>query len=127
MSKMGFKLSSLTLSNSFGSFEYTYNATCDRMIEHRSDQLTTGDALALANNVPSAAILYLNDVMAYRIEPGSYCAPLPCEVAVIDGQEATSANNFVDRFDNITLTQFWAWNLYMNSKNLRPGEIMCIG
>jgi hypothetical protein len=61
------------------------------------------------------------------VKSGSYCAPLACQVAVIQGRDPISANNYVDQHDNITLTQFWAWNTYMDPNALKPGDVICIG
>lgn len=101
--------------------------TCDQRIEYQSDDATTADDLAATNNVPSAALLHLNSMMMYSVGSGSYCAPLACEATIVGGEDPTSANNFVDHHGNITLTQFWAWNTYMDPKNLRPEEVVCIG
>lgn len=97
------------------------------MIDYQSADTTTANVLAIANNVPTAAVLHLNSVRLNLVYSGSYCAPLACQIATIEGQDPTSANNFVDRYDNITLTQFWAWNNYMEPNNLQPGDVVCIG
>lgn len=85
-------------------FEWLHNTTCDQMIGYQADEVTTVDALALAKNVPSAAISHLNSVMIFNVESGSCCAPLACRVAIIGGDNATSADNYVGEYDNITLT-----------------------
>ncbi|RMX98022.1 hypothetical protein D0868_10327 [Hortaea werneckii] len=85
---------------------------------HGHDATTVYD-LAINYKAPSAALLHLNAVRANHIESGSYCAPLPCEVTMITSR--TGAENLIQSFGNITVTQFWAWNDYMDPKNLRPG------
>lgn len=95
------------------------------MIEFQSEQATTVYDLAAVNKVPSAALLHLNVIGVNNVESGSYCAPLPCEIAIIDSR--TGANNFVDSLGDITYTQFWSWNDYMEPNNLLPGEVVCVG
>lgn len=85
----------------------------------------TVDDLAVVNKVASAALLHLNDIRVNHVESGSYCAPLPCEIAIIESR--AGAKNFVDSLGNITYTQFWSWNDYMEPKNLRPGETVFVG
>lgn len=107
---------------------WEYNTTCEQTIDYQSDQPITVDDLALINNVPSAALFHLNkDIGVNTASSGSYCAPSPCQIVVIGGQDPTSANNFVDKYDNISLTQFWLWNNYMEPNNMRPAEVVCIG
>lgn len=117
----------LTTSYSYQALEWNNKTVCDQVLQYQSDNPITPDAFALLNNVPTAALVHLNPTRQDVLSPGDYCAPLPCTVAVIDSSESMSANNFVDSLDNITLTQFWSWNNYMDSKSLQPGEIVCIG
>lgn len=95
------------------------------MIEFQAEQATTVYDLAALEKVPSAALLHLNDIRANIVESGSFCAPLPCKIAIVDSR--TSANNFVDSLGDITYTQFWSWNDYMDPNNLHPGETVCVG
>lgn len=117
----------LTQSCRDATLKWLHNTTCDQVIEYQSNQQTTVDALALTNSVPSAALLHLNLLRADHVESGSYCAPSSCQVTVIGGENPTSANNFVQDHGNMSLTQFWAWNMYMDPSNMRPDEVVCVG
>lgn len=83
--------------------------------------------MALANNIPTAALLELNSGLVSwgSVAAGSYCAPEPCQVAIVN--ETIGAPSYTEFYSNITETQFWSWNNYMDSKNLIMGEIVCIG
>ncbi|RMY56732.1 hypothetical protein D0865_03497 [Hortaea werneckii] len=111
--------------SSFESIHWTHRVSCDRMIEFQEETAMTVDDLAVVNKVASAALLHLNDIRVNHVESGSYCAPLPCEIAIIESR--AGAKNFVDSLGNITYTQFWSWNDYMEPKNLRPGETVFVG
>ncbi|RMY32967.1 hypothetical protein D0866_06242 [Hortaea werneckii] len=111
--------------STFESIHWTHRVSCDRMIEFQEETAMTVDDLAVMNKVPSAALLHLNKIRVNHVESGSYCAPLPCEIAIIDS--STGANRFVDSLGIITYTQFWSWNDYMEPRNLRPGETVCVG
>lgn len=75
--------------------------------------------------VPSASFVEMNDVFCNRVDNGTYCLPLSCDVAVVN----TTMNpySFVDRYDNITYTQFITWNTYVDHRTLRTGEVVCVG
>lgn len=113
---------------SSGPLRWTYSATCGQTITYTgsSDSLsTTANALALANNVPTAALMGLNAISWNIVPAGSYCAPESCQVAVVN--QTTGVQSFVASYGNITETQFWTWNNYMDSKNLIEGEVVCVG
>lgn len=107
---------------------WSYSPTCGQTVVYApgSDtDYTTANDLALANNVPTAALTALNSISWNAVSSGSYCAPEPCQVAIIN--QTTSAQNYVASNPDISDTQFWAWNNYMDSKNLITGEIVCVG
>lgn len=113
-----------------GAVVWSYNITCDQSITYAGSAesiYTTANDLALENNVATAALMALNDEFSWSSNPaGSYCAPSSCQVAVVN--ETTSATNYVDLYyGNVTATQFWQWNGYMDPKNLIEGEFVCIG
>ncbi|KAI7495045.1 hypothetical protein KC367_g7660 [Hortaea werneckii] len=114
-----------TWRSSLEPIHWTHRVSCDRMIEFQAEQATTVYDLAALEKVPSAALLHLNDIRANIVESGSFCAPLPRKIAIVDSR--TSANNFVDSLGDITYTQFWSWNDYMDPNNLHPGETVCVG
>ncbi|KAI6878955.1 hypothetical protein KC360_g8998 [Hortaea werneckii] len=114
-----------TWQSSLEPIHWAHRVSCDRTIEFQAEQATTVYDLAALEKVSSAALLHLNDIRANIVESGSFCAPLPCKIAIVDSR--TSANNFVDSLGDITYTQFWSWNDYMDPNNLHPGEIVCVG
>lgn len=107
---------------------WSYNPTCDQTVVYAPSSdagYTTANDLALSNNVPTAALISLNAISWNAVSHGSYCAPEPCQVAVIN--QTTSAQNYVASNPGISETQFWAWNNYMDSRNLITGEVVCVG
>lgn len=116
-------------SHGVGAVIWSYNTTCDQTITYAGtadSNYTTANSLALENSVTTAALMALNGQLAGNSIPaGSYCAPSSCQVAIVN--ETTSATNYVDLYDNVTATQFWLCNPYMDSKNLVEGDLVCIG
>ncbi|KUI60197.1 hypothetical protein VP1G_07396 [Cytospora mali] len=116
-------------SHGVGGVVWSYNTTCGQTITYAGSadsNYTTANDLALENNVATAALMALNDQISWNSIPaGSYCAPSSCQVAIVN--ETTSATNYVDLYDNVTATQFWQWNNYMEPKNLIEGEVVCVG
>ncbi|KUI66076.1 hypothetical protein VM1G_02487 [Cytospora mali] len=116
-------------SHGVGGVVWSYNMTCGQTVTYAGSadsNYTTANDLALENNVATAALLALNNQISWNSIPaGSYCAPASCQVAIIN--ETTSATNYVGLYDNVTATQFWQWNNYMEPKNLVEGEVVCVG
>ncbi|KAI1115461.1 hypothetical protein F5Y14DRAFT_460583 [Nemania sp. NC0429] len=107
---------------------WSHNPTCGQTVIHAPGSDTgyiTANDLAFTNNVSTAALIALNSISWNSVSPGSYCAPEPCQVAVVN--HTTSAQNYVALNSGISETQFWAWNNYMDSNNLITGEIVCVG
>ncbi|PYI13866.1 hypothetical protein BO99DRAFT_395918 [Aspergillus violaceofuscus CBS 115571] len=67
----------------------------------------------------------MNSVAWNLIGAGTYCAPLSCQVAIVN--HTISASEYIRFYDNMTLTQFLSWNTYIDSVNLQTGEVVCIG
>lgn len=84
---------------------------------------------ALQNSMPSASTPNLNSVYScYSMDNGTYCAPLPCQVAQID--EFVMAYDLIQgngTYSNIPLAQFMRWNPSANLRSIWPGEVICIG
>lgn len=102
---------------------------CDQTISWtETANYTTCDDLAIANNVPSASIMYMNNVLCNVISNGTYCASESCQIVVLD--DNYSAAMFLSSspaYENITITQFQTWNAYINLNNMRLGEAVCVG
>ncbi len=88
----------------------------------------TCDAFALQYNIPSAALEDLNDnVDCNGLEDITICAPLLCQVRVVDDITRSSPQQFIQDMGNLTLTQFMSWNPSAGMRNLQYGEVVCIG
>ncbi|KAK5739014.1 hypothetical protein LTR17_005532 [Elasticomyces elasticus] len=117
-----------TWTYSAGPLTWTHTVICDQKFEYQpqsgSPSITTNQ-LASMYRVPTAALLNLNEISRMVASPGSYCAPESCDIAIVN--VTTSAVNLVALYDNITETQFWTWNVYMEAKNLIAGDVVCVG
>lgn len=91
----------------------------------QNDTLMSANEVALANNIPTAALVELNSISWQAVSPGNYCVPESCQIAVIN--ETISASMYVAANDELSEAQFWDWNEYMDAKNLIVGEIVCVG
>ncbi|KAH6967951.1 hypothetical protein BKA56DRAFT_597454 [Ilyonectria sp. MPI-CAGE-AT-0026] len=98
---------------------------CDQNITRSDATGVTIGTLALQWGVPSASLCKLNSINCGHVTDGIFCAPLSCDVAVI--QEMTNAGAFVQAYDNITMTQLMAWNPHLDSRTIEPGSVVCVG
>ena len=84
------------------------------------------NVVALEWNVPSASLVKLNKGITWdHVGSGSFCAPLSCDVAVV--QNLTNADSFLRGYDNITITQLETWNPHLYVRTVRKGEVVCVG
>jgi hypothetical protein len=97
---------------------------CDQVVVWSEvGNTTTCNDLAVANNVASASIMEMNDVICSTIPNGTYCATESCQIAVLT--QDFNADMFLassTAYENITITQFQNWNAYINLNSIRKGE-----
>ncbi|KAF7553408.1 hypothetical protein G7Z17_g3645 [Cylindrodendrum hubeiense] len=98
---------------------------CDQNITRSEKTGVEIETLALEWGVSSESLCKLNDINCGYVNDGIFCAPLTCDVTVV--QDMANAGAFIEPYDNITMTQFMAWNPHIDSRNIRTGSVVCVG
>ena len=84
---------------------------------------------SLQHNVSSAGLAEYNpDINSNGLDNGTYCAPLSCNIAMVDSD--VGGPQFLDNhpeFGAITISQFLAWNPSAIASQLTRGDYVCIG
>ncbi|KAL6228756.1 hypothetical protein BDW75DRAFT_250700 [Aspergillus navahoensis] len=85
--------------------------------------------LGLAEGIPYSSIPSLNyDIRcAVPLTNGTYCLPERCNIAVVESDTSAPILLQDDRYQNMTLVQFTAWNPDVDLKNLFAGDTVCVG
>lgn len=91
-----------------------------------TDTTQSCQAFCTHYQISTAALIALNGgVSCQSLGDDSYCAPRSCAVALVS--QYTDYQPFVDNYSNMTYAQFLAWNPFVGSSTLLPGEVVCVG
>jgi hypothetical protein len=79
--------------------------------------------------VPTAGLKNLNSVLYCRgLTNTTLCAPLSCPITTVDiDPSSMDIAQWVAKYANFTLTQFYSWNPYLGLAMVANGDSVCAG
>jgi hypothetical protein len=100
-----------------------------------SQSYTCAEALA-EFRIPTAGLRNLNNDISCSgksLNNRTLCAPMSCPIMTVDlnstepATQTENIENFVARYTNFTVAEFYSWNSYIGVDFVRQGDTICAG